>query len=267
MNGTACSINILTIICRNLAFKGFNLLQMIVGLVIVSLVFFVLSTVLTERNASQLLSGYNTLSDEERSGFNIQGYVTHFRMFYRYFSIFYFVLCLLVYYLIDVDVAGFIIVLGPLIGVFIQQYTSKKFAQQNTASSIKLVSTILIGLMILVLGLIWLGYKENCMVFEKDGVLITGASGEFINYADIASVHLVKALPEISFKSGGFALGSVAKGTFKTQSDSTIKLLINSKQGPFIQLRKTNQASVYFHSNLAATLSNYVLLLQKLKAN
>ncbi len=239
---------------------------MLVALVVVAGIFLVLSTVLSVNNASILLSGYNTLSDAERAQVDVQGYVGHFRKFYRVFAGFYLIVGLVLHYLVNEDAAGIFVVIAPLIGVFIQTLTAAKYARQENNRSAKVVGFIVAGILVLVLGLMWLGYDENCMVYEKNGILITGAYGEQIAYSDISAVSLVDTLPGISMKAGGFAMGNAAKGFFKTRTDSTVKFLLNSKKGPFLLITKTNQQQLYFHSNTASTISAYIGLLQHLQA-
>jgi hypothetical protein len=237
---------------------------MIVGLSIVALVFLGISFIITHGNAAQLLSGYNTMSEQERENVDIIGYVTFFRKFYRVFSVVYFFGGAILFYFVNTDVAGVFMVIAPLVAVLIQSLKSATYTIENNNKSAKVVGSLLVGIILLVIGLLWLGYKENELVLENNDLKITGIYGETIPLNAIDSIALVNELPEISVKSNGFALGTASKGHFKTKDGEPVKLLINQKSGPYILIQKADNSKLYYSSKKLSTIRLYQQLLQKL---
>lgn len=240
---------------------------MILGIGIVALVFFGISFIITHGNAAQLLSGYNTMSEQERESVDIVGYVNYFRKFYRMFSLTYFLLGVLIYYFVNVDAAGVYMVIAPLIAVLIQSVRSAKYNIQNNNKSAKVVGALLVGIIVLVIGLLWLGYKENELLIQKDALTISGMYGETIPFSAIDSIALVNELPEISMKSDGFALGNASKGHFKTKAGERIKLIVNKKQAPYLFVLTNEGKKIYYSSDSAQTRGRYLELASVLTTN
>lgn len=240
---------------------------MLIGLSIVALVFLGISFIITHGNAAQLLSGYNTMSEQERENVDIVGYVNYFRKFYRVFSILYFLLGALLYFFVNVDVAGVFMAIAPLVAVLIQSLRSARYNIENNNKSAKVVGSLLAGIILFVIGLLWLGYKENEFVLETNALKITGIYGETIPFNAIDSVALVNELPEISMKSNGFALGNAAKGHFTTKAGEQVKLLVNKKQAPYLFVQTTDGKKIYYSSNSAQTRLQYLNLSAQLTTN
>ncbi len=55
---------------------------MIYPILILSIIFIALGFIVTEDNAKYLLSGYNTMSEEQRKKVNIKAYIPYFRKFH-----------------------------------------------------------------------------------------------------------------------------------------------------------------------------------------
>lgn len=62
------------------------------------LFFVFIGLILTESNARYLLAGYNTMSEEERSKFDIRSYLVLFRKFHLFLGISFIVFSLLIFY-------------------------------------------------------------------------------------------------------------------------------------------------------------------------
>lgn len=230
---------------------------MVIAFGIVALVFFALSFILTQNNGAQLLSGYNTLSDEERNAVDLNGYITYFRKFFRFFSIIYFVLGLLLYYFVDTDVAGIFLAIAPLLAVFIQTYKSSKYIKEKNNKSTKIALIILTAIIVFVGVLLAVGYKENEIIVEKSSLTITGVYGETIQFVAIDSLALLDSLPAIRMKTNGFALGSASKGKFTTKAGEAVTLILNRKQSPYLFLQKTDGTKIYYAADSAKTKQVY----------
>ena len=63
---------------------------MMLVILLLSFLFFILGFILNESNAKYLLSGYNTMSVEEQSNFNLKSYLNFFKKFHIFFRDFFF---------------------------------------------------------------------------------------------------------------------------------------------------------------------------------
>jgi len=81
-------------------------------------VFWVIAHFLTKENAKYLLSGYNTMSEEERKKFDIEQYLILFKKFFKQLSYYAFLFFLLVQFLFTDKMAliawSILISLAPL---------------------------------------------------------------------------------------------------------------------------------------------------------
>jgi len=86
--------------------------------VFVSVLFWVIAHFLTKENAKYLLSGYNTMSEEERKKFDIEQYLILFKKFFKQLSYYAFLFFLLVQFLFTDKMAliawSILISLAPL---------------------------------------------------------------------------------------------------------------------------------------------------------
>lgn len=83
--------------------------MMIIVLFLVGCVFVGCGYLLTEKNARSLLAGYNTLSEEEKSRFDLKSFLKFFRQFHLVLGISFFFLGSLVYFFIG----------GPFMKIFL----------------------------------------------------------------------------------------------------------------------------------------------------
>ncbi|WP_041252056.1 DUF3784 domain-containing protein [Flavobacterium indicum] len=73
---------------------------MIFAITFLSLIFLGLAFLVTENNAKYLLSGYNTMSEEERQKFDIKSYIAYIKNFHIFLGISIFIIGSILYYFI-----------------------------------------------------------------------------------------------------------------------------------------------------------------------
>lgn len=88
---------------------------MIIAIVIISVVFIGVGFIVTEDNAKYILSGYNTMSEEERQKINIRKYILFFRKFHIFLGLSSLVVGLILYYFVDSDWGGIFIGIYPIV--------------------------------------------------------------------------------------------------------------------------------------------------------
>lgn len=219
---------------------------MIYILIGISLFFVALGFIVTENNAKYLLSGYNTMKEEDRKNFDLKTYILHFRKFHLFLGISFLVFGLLITYVINEEAGGIFISIYPIVAYLYFIWSSRKFSKSINTKWNKLGIFVLIATLIFVIGLMYSGIKEDKLIIHPQSIEFTGSYSETLNPSEIQSIELVKHLPTIVRKTHGFALGKTRKGYFKTDQGDVIKLIINEDKGSYILFTKTNGKKLYF---------------------
>lgn len=225
---------------------------MIIAIFIISIIFISIAFFINENNAKDLLSGYNTMTDEERKNFNIKLYLPFFRNFHFFLGISLLTISLLLYYIKNIDWAGIFLGTYPLLAYsyFIwksNSFNTKKSKKQNiiTYSAMSLMFIILIVIIYEFNNCL----KDNQIIVSNNKIEITGEYGADININDLKSILLIDNLPEISSKIHGFDLAIIKKGYFYTSNNEKVKLLINSESKPLIMITTKDNQKIYYSSN------------------
>ena len=223
----------------------------------ISLLFIAIGFIVTENNAKYLLSGYNTMSEEERKKVDIKAYIPYFRKFHIFLGVSFFLIGTLLTYLINENAGGIFVGVYPIFAYIYFICTSSKYFTGVPTKGNKIGVFILVGTLIFVIGLIGLGFKEDKIIFNSSSIEFEGSYGEVVPQTEIQSIELVDDKPKITMKTNGFALGTIKKGYFKTDKAEIIKLILNSDNKPYLLLTKSNGKKIYFS---AKEESNEILL-------
>lgn len=213
----------------------------------ISVLFIAIGFIVTEKNAKYILSGYNTMSQAEQDKVNIKSGIRYFKKFHIFLGISLFIIGAVLNYF-KPDWAGIFIVVYPILTYIYLAITSAKYNQNNSKST-KFSILVLIGILIFIVFLWFDGYKKDTLTFDTHKIEISGEYGETIEADQIKSIQLVDKLPEISYKTNGFASGTVSKGYFKTQNGEKVKLILNnSNNSPYILIIKKDGEKIYYSS-------------------
>lgn len=105
-------------------------------------------------------------------------------------------------------------------------------------------------LLVVFLGVVALPLLRGTTVsYEQDTLCISGLYGEEIPRSEIRHVSLERTLPEITWRSNGFAAGSVRKGHFRTADGRNVKLFLESNEAPFLHIQTTDDKDIYLNSS------------------
>jgi len=211
-----------------------------------SLLFVAIGFIVTEKNAKYLLSGYNTMGDEERKKVDIKAFILYFRRFHIFLGISFFILGIVLTYFINENAGGIFLAVYPILAYIYFLWTSKRYSKGLYATMNKIGVFMLFGVLILVIGLLGSGSKENEMIINPQFIEIKGMYGEVISYDQIQSIELVPQKPIIVWKTNGFALGTIQKGYFKTDKGEIVKLMLNSDRKPLILITISNGGKIYY---------------------
>ncbi|MDM1293997.1 DUF3784 domain-containing protein [Sphingobacterium sp. N143] len=194
-------------------------------------IFIIVGTVLNKKNARYLLSGYNTLSEEERNKFNLADFLTFFKRSFIILGGSYLIVGLLISVFIEDPIVFTIYsILYPLIGIFLILYTSSRFHHQNKTSWIVLVMGSLIIIPIIIS--IGIGLSKIKITLDEYKINVSSPYGVTIDYHQIKSIHIQKMPPTVH-KVKGFQMVQVKKGIFKLADGQSITVLSNGKDSCF----------------------------------
>ncbi|QNF35098.1 DUF3784 domain-containing protein [Adhaeribacter swui] len=211
-----------------------------------SLLFLVVAFIVTESNAPYLLSGYNTLSEADKKKFYLAGYIPFFRKFHIFLGLSFFLIGLLVHTFISENAGGVFVGVYPILAYLYFIWSSQKFSGNVFAKQTKVGLVIGVAALAFVIGIFGLAFKENQLLINPQSIELTGVYGELIPISDIESIALVAQLPAITIRKNGFAASSVRKGYFGTRAGKKVKLLMHTKNPPFIQITKKNGEQIFF---------------------
>ena len=219
---------------------------MMLVILLLSFLFFIIGFILNESNAKYLLSGYNTMSVEEQSNFNLKSYLNFFKKFHIFLGISFLIGGCVLKYLVSENATGIFLGIYPIVAYLFLIIRSNKYSIGQYKKTNRILLFTLFG----VIFLLFLGFQEDRLLIDGDQIVIEGFYGERLQFKDIDTVLLCNTKPEIAFKSNGFALGEIKKGYFKTKSGEEIKLILNSSQSPMILIvKKSGQKIIYSTKN------------------
>ena len=230
------------------------MLYIIIG---TGLLFIAMAFLVTENNSKYLLSGYNTMSEAERTKVDIKSYIPYFKKFHLFLGVSFIAIGLLLHFAIGESASGIFIGVYPILAYIYFMRESNKYWKGSSSKWNKIGLYVLVATLILVVGLLAMGFKENQIVIAPDSVQFQGSYGEILNASEIQSVALVDHLPKITSKTNGFALGSVKKGYFKTKEGEKVKLILNSESKAYLLFTKTNGDKIYFSAKEKPSLDLY----------
>src|SRR5690606_40358262 len=170
------------------------MLYIIIG---IGLLFIAMAFLVTENNSKYLLSGYNTMSEAERKKVDIKSYIPYFKKFHLFLGISFMVISLLLHYAIGEGASGVFIGVYPILAYIYFMRESNKYWQGSSNTWNKIGLYVLIGSLILVIGLLAMGFKENRLVIGTDKMEFQGSYGEMLGWSDIKSVDIINELPRI----------------------------------------------------------------------
>src|SRR5690606_38169549 len=102
---------------------------MIYTLIGMSLLFVAIGFIVTENNAKYLLSGYSTMSGEERKKVNIKEYIPYFKKFHIFLGASFLVFGLALTYFIDEIAGGIFLAVYPILAYIYFIVSSSKYSK------------------------------------------------------------------------------------------------------------------------------------------
>lgn len=100
---------------------------MLIGFIVTNICFLGVAFVTNEDNAEQLLSGYNTMSKEEKESFDLKNYLIFFKKFFINLAIYSSLIYLISYFIFEESTASMIYFVSVLIPLPYIIYMGNKF--------------------------------------------------------------------------------------------------------------------------------------------
>ncbi|SDM93330.1 DUF3784 domain-containing protein [Kriegella aquimaris] len=213
------------------------------------LLFIGIGYLITEKNAKYLLSGYNTMSKDEKEKVELKPYLHYFRKFHIFLGLSFMAIGLFLNY-ISPNIGGIFLGVYPILAYGYFMWTSRGYFEKvkSNKSQLKVGIIIIAASLVFVAAIFYLGYQEDKILLEKDQITLEGFYGEEIDPSQIQSVELVERLPEIKKRTNGFSSGSVHKGYFKQEGGKSVKLILNGEAKPYVLITKKNGERIYYSS-------------------
>lgn len=224
---------------------------MIIAITFLSLIFIGIAFLVTENNAKYSLSGYNTMSEEERQKFNIKSYIAYFKNFHIFLGISTFIIGSILFYYINPDWSGIFIATYPIFTYIYFIWKGNKFSKINDKKQKQktiIAMLFMFAVLITILAMFFYSLQDNQIEINDNFVKIKGDYGMELKTHEIKSIELANELPEIVIKTNGFALQTIKKGNFKTKNGENVKLFINSAEKPIIFITTNTNQKIYYSS-------------------
>jgi len=241
---------------------------MIIVSILLAFIFIGIGFLITEKNAKYLLSGYNTMSEEDKKNFNLTEYLKFFRKFHIFLGTSLLIVSLILFYFVDADYSGVFAGVYPIVAYIYFIWKGKRFnnmKDEQTKGSFIFALIIMVAVLIGIVAMFAYSLQDNPVEIKDDIIQIGGDYGIDLSIKDIQSIELVNELPEITSKINGFALQNTEKGLFRTSTDEKVKLLINSQNKPFILIITKTNEKIYYSSKEKSNQEIYNQLIEVVK--
>jgi len=211
---------------------------MIFVIIFIGLLFVLIGRIVTQKNAKYLLSGYNTMSQNEKLDIEIKSYVTFFKLFHYKIGIL-IIICGILSYFVYPPLGALMMIVIIFSGYSFFIWRAQQFQSKNSNYQIfsnKLVILFLMGVQISFMVLFYKGLKDVSVMYDATKITILGMPKCTIFLENIAEVKLIDTLPSLLHKTKGFAVGSIFKGIFIVKKYGKVNLQITDMSAPFLYL-------------------------------
>jgi hypothetical protein len=217
---------------------------MLIAIILMSALFAIVGLSVTKNNARYLLSGYNTMSEEEKADVDIENYIPYFRKFHLFLAGSFLIIGL-VLNVYDASYAGMFMAFFPL-GVYVYFIIKSQKYYRKKKKSWTLVPVIILLIIIVFVGSIFfMGLREDKLVITGETLTLSGYYGKTLNRSDVQKIELSQTIPPVILKTNGFAVGSIKKGYFKTAEGEIVKLIVQSEHSPIIKITKNDGTKIF----------------------
>lgn len=209
---------------------GLNVIWGVIGIILCGMAYLV-----HNKKMYDLISGYNTSSDEEKEEYRKNGYLLYMGRFlwgmaFIWLIGFLFIL-LDVPYAMEIQVAIFLLyTMGGTI--LSSKYSLEKKKQRNYIFSISLTVIVLT----FVSGLFFFGMRTTEVTISEHSISFSGMYSYELKLEDIESAEIIEALPNNMRRTNGFGTSTRALGHFSSDELGKGRMYVCTKYEPYIFL-------------------------------
>lgn len=180
-----------------------------------------------------LISGYNTMADEDKAKVDIDGLS---KMMARFLYVVAALLALLGFATyIESNWLSIAVVIAIVAASIYPAIQSGKYMNgAKSGKSTKLGIGITVVTLLFVGVVLYFSMQPTSISVSDEHVVIDGMYGDTIDWSSIENLQLVDELPAISMRTNGSAVGATLRGHFKFENGDKAKLFVDKSKPPFI---------------------------------
>jgi len=203
-----------------------GLIHLFIGLFFILLGFLV-------RYFPGMIAGYNTMPAEKKKNIDIDGLSRFLRNGLIIMGFAVIIGYLLFRWAGWTYMANMMLFIVAFTGAPVLMLASAKY-DHNPGKKSKSHFIIFGIVVILITGLMFMGFMTTKTQFSNDTLRFTGIYATEMNIREIENVELADTIPSIRIKNNGFSLGAVHKGIFTLEEFGRCRLYINSGKGQYL---------------------------------
>lgn len=197
-----------------------------------------------------LISGYNTMSDEEKKNVDIKGLSSFLKKGLICMGLIMAIFASLLSWLGLSSISYLFLIISLFLGMFILMAKSRNYDSNIENKFSKLLPAIIVGVIGIGVFISLIGGAQPTEVIVKEkSVKFTGQYGITIQKSNIEKVELLRYIPYIKWKSNGLGIGDVFKGHFVLDGLGKCRLYICSPRSPYILIKLNNGDKIIFNSS------------------
>ncbi len=166
---------------------------MIIVSVLLAFIFIGIGFLINEKNAKLLLSGYNTMSDEDRKNFNLTDYLKFFKKFHVFLGTSLLIISLILFYFVDADYSGVFVGVYPVAAYIYFIWKGKRFnnmKNEQTKSSFIFALVIMVAVFVGIVAMFTYSLQDNPVEIRAEIIRIGGDYGIDLPIKDLKSIEL-----------------------------------------------------------------------------
>jgi len=235
--------------------------------IIISIVFIGIGFLV--KSSPNLISGYSTMSAEEKQNVDIIGLSTVLRNGFILIALANLVVYFTLYFLNFQFIADSSLIFTIFGGIIILILKSNKY--DTNKNSRRKNNFVVIFLSITAIGisaLFYYGTATSEIIFKDNEFEITKMYGIERNYSDIYNIELLDTMPDIIMKTNGFNLGDITKGEFNLRKYGYCSLFLETQTVPVIMLELKDGKHIFInYSSAEKTRTVYDKFSSRIKHN
>lgn len=214
-----------------------------------------------------LISGYNTMSEEEQAQVDIEPFAKSIALMTYIMAALLLVLGVTIQYdlyTLSMIVTGLLVIVPFFFVIKGQKYFNGVTSTGSNKKSAKITTVIMVITIIFVGVLMFFSTQPTKYDVTAEGISISGMYGEDYSWDAVEYITFMTELPEIAARTNGSAVGAKLKGNFKFKNGEKAVLFVDKSVPAFIRI-ETDSKTVILNEPTVEETENLFELLQQQK--